>query len=293
MNFKIGHVTKKEAGTGCSVILCPPETVASAHARGAAPATREYALLQPFRKVNTIHALLLTGGSAFGLDAAAGVMKYLRERGIGYPTPFGAVPIVPAASIYDLYSGWNDVFPEPQDAYNACLAASTENRQSGPIGAGTGATVGKWAGFEFMQPGGLGRHTEKFGDLVVDVLAVVNPVGDLINASGKIVAGAQRDGRFLAEGNPKVRWQPNNINFGQNTILVALMTNARLTKLELNYLSERAHNGIVRAVMPAHTSYDGDLVFSLSHGSVTADIDQVVEMAVEATRCAILSVGEK
>lgn len=286
--FKIGHFTDERGGTGCTVVLCPPATRASGWVRGAAPGTREYALLDPHCKVDELHALLLTGGSAFGLDAAAGVMKYLKEREIGYQTGFARVPIVPAAVIYDLYSGKADAFPTPADAYQACLDARAGNRDKGRIGAGTGATVGKWAGLEYMMPGGVGRAQISLNGLWVDALAVVNPVGDVVDREGKIVAGAQKAGRFLAEDHPETRWNPLSVGFGENTTLVVVMTNAALDKLHLHIVSGRVHNGVARAIIPSHTSYDGDIVFALSNGRVKADPDTVAELAVEAARRAVV-----
>ncbi len=287
--FKIGHYTDLEHGTGCTVIICPEGTRASAYARGAAPGTREYALLSPIRKVDEIHALLFTGGSAFGLDAAAGVMCYLAERNIGYATPYGVIPIVPAAVIYDLYTIDSRIHPTAENAYQACRTAESDNFDQGNIGAGTGATVGKWAGIEHQMKGGLGFNKIRFKEAHVAALAVVNPVGDVVDENGKIVAGAQSALNFLAEDSATIRWNPPEVDFGENTILVALMTDVHLTKTQLYYLAERAHNGIVRAVVPAHTSLDGDIVFALSNGEKEFDLDVLSEIAVEATRQAIIN----
>jgi len=287
--FRIGHFTDREAETGCTVILTPPGTIGSGVVRGAAPGTREYALLDPHRKVEEVHAVFLTGGSAFGLDAAAGVMRYLREREVGFPTIFGKVPIVPAAVVYDLYSGKSDVFPTAENAYQACLSASEDNRRNGRIGAGTGTTVGKWAGLEFMMPGGIGHARLKLGNVQVEALTVVNPVGDVVDSRGQIVAGARKDGVFLAQNDPTVRWKPPEVGLGQNTILSVLMTNAKLTKLQLHGIAERGHLGIARAVIPSHTAYDGDIVFALASGQVLASPEAVAEMGAEAIRVSILN----
>jgi L-aminopeptidase/D-esterase-like protein len=287
-NFQIGHYTDLEKGTGCTVILCPEGSKAAGCARGISPGTREFALLSPFRKVEEVNAIFLTGGSAFGLDAASGVMRYLAEKGRGYPTPLAKIPIVPAAVIYDLVLLDPGAFPTPENAYQACQAARSGSRQQGTIGAGTGATVGKWAGLEFMMKGGIGIASCHLNELWVETLAVVNPVGDIIEATGNILAGAQRQGDFIARTDPTLRWKTSELKFGQNTILIVLMTNANLNKLQLYYLAERAHNGIVRAVIPAHTSYDGDLVFALSLPQIDTEIDQVSEMATETTRQSII-----
>ena len=288
-SFKIGHFTDLKRGTGCTVILCPEETRASAYARGVSPGTREFALLSPFRKVEQINALFLTGGSAFGLDAAGGVMRYLSERSIGYHTVLRPIPIVPAAVIYDLPVLDVNAFPTNDDAYQACRSASSFPTPQGNIGAGTAATIGKWAGVESMIKGGLGYAQLNFEHIEISAISVVNAVGDILDQKGKILAGAFRKNRFIAEENPLYRWQPRNPGFGENTVLIALIFNCHLSKLELHYLSERAHNGIVRSVKPAHTRYDGDVIFSMSHGTESADLDLLTELAVEATQQSIIN----
>ncbi len=287
-HFKIGHYTDKKRGTGCTVILCPDRTRASAHARGISPGTREFALLSPFRKVEEIHGLLLTGGSAFGLDAAAGVMQFLRESGRGYRTPYARIPIVPAAVIFDLPVVDSNAFPLPEQSYEACRTAVQSNEAQGTVGAGTGATVGKWAGIENSMKGGIGQVRLELDGLWIHSLAVVNPVGDVINEKGEIIAGARQDGSFIAEKDSMLRWKLFRQDPGQNTVLVAIMTNAELTKAQLYYLAERSHNGIVRSVTPAHTSFDGDIVFTMTTGGVEAPIDFVTEMAIETIRQSII-----
>jgi len=288
-SFKIGHFTDLKRGTGCTVILCPEETKASAYARGVSPGTREFALLSPFRKVEQINGLFLTGGSAFGLDAASGVMRYLSERNIGYHTILRRIPIVPAAVIYDLPVLDVNAFPTSDNAYKACISASSFPTPQGNIGAGTGATIGKWAGVEYMMKGGLGYSQVNYENIEIRAIAVVNAVGDVLDPKGNILAGAFRENKFIAGENPLYRWQPRNPGFGENTVLIALIFNCHLSKLELHYLSERAHNGIVRSVKPAHTRYDGDVIFSMSHGSESAELDLLTELAIEATQHSILN----
>ena len=287
--FKIGHYTNREKGSGCTVILCPENTRGSAHARGISPGTREYALLSPYRKMEEIHALFLTGGSAFGLDAAAGVMQYLSERGIGYFTPYRRIPIVPAAVIFDLPVIDSQYYPASENAYQACQNAKVENKEQGSVGAGTGATVGKWAGSEYIMKGGIGISQQRLGDLNVEALTVVNPVGDVVDETHRILAGAKKDGTFLAEKELQTRWISPTFNLGSQTILGVVMTNALLTKQQLFYVAERAHNGIVRAVVPAHTSFDGDIIFALSTREVENKIDLITEMAIEAVRHSIVN----
>jgi len=288
-SYKIGHYSNKNKGTGCTVILCPEETRASAHARGISPGTREYALLSPYRKMEGINGLLLTGGSAFGLDAAAGIMRFLSERDIGYYTPYRKIPIVPAAVIFDLPVIDSQIFPTPDDAYTACQNARVGNREQGTVGAGTGATVGKWAGIEYIMKGGIGLAQLQDGDLKVEVLSVVNPVGDVVDQSGRIIAGARKDGKFLAQENLSKSWITPAFDLERNTILGTVMTNAMLTKQQLFYLAERSHNGIVRSVVPAHTSYDGDIVFTLSTPEVDVKIDLITEMVIEAMSQSIVN----
>lgn len=232
--------------------------------------------------------MLLTGGSAFGLDAAAGVMQYLRETGRGYSTPFARIPIVPAAVIFDLPILDSSAFPSAENAYEACRQATVSCENQGSIGAGTGATVGKWAGIENCMKGGIGLVKQEMDGLWIHSLSVVNPVGDVVNKEGHILAGAHKNGEFLAGSDTRIRWNFRRENFGENTILVAVMTNARLTKAQLYYLAERSHNGIVRSVMPAHTSFDGDIVFSMTTDQVETSIDFITEMAIETVRQSIV-----
>jgi L-aminopeptidase/D-esterase-like protein len=236
-----------------------------------------------------INALLLTGGSAFGLDAAAGVMKFLSERSLGYDTPYRKIPIVPAAVIFDLPAVDSEAFPTAENAYQACLNAKVGNKEQGSIGAGTGATIGKWAGIEYIMKGGVGFAQLQDGKLEVEALSVVNPVGDVIDQSGQIIAGARKFGTFLASEELSKSWVTPKFDLERNTILGAVMTNADLSKQQLYYLAERSHNGIVRAVMPAHTSYDGDIIFTLSKPEVDVKIDLVTEMAIEAVRRSIIN----
>jgi L-aminopeptidase/D-esterase-like protein len=286
--IKVGHFTDSKALTGCTVILCPPMTKASCEVRGNSPGSRELALLAPEKSVQEIHAILLTGGSAFGLSAADGVMRWLEEHGIGYATPWAKVPLVPTAVVFDLNVGNNLVRPDSLSGYQACSVATAEGVEEGNVGAGTGATVGKWKGFEYCMKGGVGTASTRLGELIVGALAVVNAVGDVINADGTVLAGARKPGggyfgtseahRPLARG--KVLEQ-------SNTTLVAVATNARFSKLELLRISQRMHDGMARSIVPVHTSFDGDVSFALSCGQVAADLDLVSELAALVTADAI------
>lgn len=290
LGFKIGHSTNKEALTGCTVILCPPNTVGSCFVSGNAPGSRELELLSPDMTVSEVHAIVLTGGSAFGLACADGVMRFLEENGIGYQTPWAKIPIVPAAVVYDLNVGNPKIRPTAEDGYNACLNASV-NFETGLVGAGTGTTVGKWAGFEYRMNGGVGFSIVQIDELIVSAVAVVNSVGDIIDEDGKIIAGAKANDKFIAE-DKKFRFAlQRKIQFGTNTTLVCVMSNAILSKLETYKISKRADDGISRAIRPAHTSYDGDIIFTLATCKVKTEFEILAELSsyvvAEAIRDAV------
>lgn len=287
--FKIGHYTDLNHITGCTVILCPPHTVASCHIAGSSPGSRELALLAPDKKMESIHALFLTGGSAFGLNAASGVMNYLEEKEIGYSTPFGLIPIVPAAVIYDLNIGSPKFRLQAEHAYQACQSATADFTEQGSIGAGTGATIGKWAGLKSAMKGGMGIHKVALDQAWITAVSIVNSVGDIVDYNGQIIAGAiDQNFDFLA-AEKNLRFQSTaDINFGENTVLCVLLTNIKLSKLQAYLLAQRSQNGLARAISPASTSYDGDVIFCLSNGNVQADIDLAVEMGSEAMRKSII-----
>ena len=286
--FKVGHWSDFKSLTGCTVVLCPPKTIGGCDVRGSSPGSRELALLASEKTMQEVHAVLLTGGSAFGLAAADGVMRFLDEQKIGYQTPWVKVPIVPAAVVFDLNIGSYHAWPTAENGYQACVAASADQITQGTIGAGTGATVGKWAGPDTRMKGGVGCATLTYGDIVVTAIAVVNAVGDVITESGTILAGARsKEGAWLAETDRfrvLARTKPTVL---ANTTLVAILTNARLTKVEANRLAQRGHDGMARAIKPAHTSYDGDIVFGLAGGDAAGKFDLVAEMGAEATADAI------
>lgn len=281
--FTVGHYTDAKALTGCTVILCPPNTRASCEVRGASPGSRELALLAPDKTMQEVHAILLTGGSAFGLNAAEGVMKWLEEHAVGYQTPWAKVPIVPSAVIFDLNIGSSSVRPDAKAAYEACSNASTVVLE-GNIGAGTGATVGKWKGMEFWMKGGFGSASTKVGELVVGAAAVVNAVGDVLDEQGKILAGSRSaEGKFYGETDPHRAFARGKVLENTNTTLAVIATNAELSKVELHRVAQRMHDGMARAIVPSHTSYDGDVTFALSSGSVKADFDLIAEIAASLT----------
>jgi len=256
--IRVGHDTNLEAATGCTVILCDTVAVGGVDVRGGAPATRETELLHPLNLVEQVDAVVLTGGSAYGLDAASGVMRYLEEQGLGYDTGVARIPIVPAAAIFDLGFGSASIRPDAEAGYQACKNATAEPVMQGNIGAGTGATVGKMAGPSFMMKGGLGSASTLLSDgTLVGALVVVNALGDIIDPqTQKVVAGARNPaGHGFLAANP----------FGNTTIAV-VATNASLTKGQTNKIAQMAHDGIAQTIRPAHTMFDGDTIFGLAMG---------------------------
>ncbi len=262
--IRVGHDTTLEAGTGCTVILCDTSAVGGVDVRGGAPATRETDLLRPLHLVEHVNAVLLTGGSAFGLDAASGVMHYLEEREIGFDTGVARVPIVPAAAIFDLALGSASIRPDAEAGYRACQRASSEAVVQGTVGAGTGATVGKTAGPGYMMKGGLGSASMLLADgALVGAIVVVNALGDVIDPrTQQVVAGTRNAGNAQTPGDPA--YMPDN-PFGNTTIAV-VATSAALTKEQVNKVAQMAHDGLAQAIRPAHTMFDGDTVFALALG---------------------------
>lgn len=268
----VGHYTDMANVTGCTVVLSPPEgAVASVDVRGRAPATRETDLLQPGHLVERVHAILLTGGSAFGLEAASGVMRFLAERGIGFGFGTARVPIVPAASLFDLDVGGSGVWPGESAGYAASQAAASGAFPEGSVGAGTGATVGHLLGAAFSTKGGLGTASQRIGaGVTVAALVAVNSFGDVVDPeSGAIVAGARtpdQDG-WLNSGEA-VKRVPRGLAFeGRNTTIGVVATDARLTKEQASVVAMMAHDGIARATRPSHSMHDGDAIFVLATGT--------------------------
>lgn len=275
---RVGHWTNSEALTGCTVVVLPEPNVAAGEIRGGAPGSRETALLQPGMSVQQAQAFLLTGGSAFGLAAADGVVRGLVEDDRGHDTGVGVkVPIVPAAVIFDLMHGDSSVRPGPDEGYSAYKAASDAPVASGLIGAGTGATAAKWRGFENMVPGGLGSAMGRAGESTVGVLVVLNPVGDVFTLEGESLTGGDH-----VPGPPQLL--PSDLT---NTTLVAVTTDADVARVELSRLIVRSHDAIAACIRPAHTRYDGDAVFAASVGAVSANHDELGEAVFVATARAI------
>lgn len=287
--LKIGHATNEAFHTGCTVFLLPDGSVGSVDVRGPAPGSRESALLAPDKAVQTLNAIVLTGGSAFGLATADGVMRYLAEQGIGHPTPIKPIPIVPAAVVYDLFLGGGQGLPDADLGYQACLNASDTAVSQGNVGAGAGVTVGKWGGFLGMMKSGFGLASWQEEGLFVMAAAVVNAVGDVVNADGTVLAGSRAEnGGWQADRDPLRRFpDPPTIPVGTNTTLVVVATNARLSKVETYRLAQRAHDGMAIAIHPVHTTHDGDTAFAVATNQVDANFDLVANTAVVMTAEAI------
>lgn len=282
--IRTGHATDLEAATGCTVVLCEEGAVAGVEVRGSAPGTRETDLLHPLNRVQQVHGVLLTGGSAFGLAAADGVMRYLEERGAGYDVVVARVPIVPAAVIFDLWLGRPDVRPDAAMGYAACEAASDGPVEEGTVGAGTGATVGKLLGPAGAMKGGVGTWSVQLpAGQVVAALVVVNAVGDVLAPDGSILAGTRDPATGQLVGSSALLqsgYVPPRM-LGENTVVGVVATNVALSKVECNRLARVAHHGLAMAVSPSHTTLDGDTFFALSTGRVHGAYD-VVAAAVPA-----------
>jgi L-aminopeptidase/D-esterase-like protein len=287
--FKVGHATDEENHTGCTVILCPEHTTGSVDVRGPAPGSRETALLSADKPQHFVNAVLLTGGSAFGLAAADGVMHYLKAQGVGHPTPIMPIPIVPTAVVFDLGFNMGQRQPDAEMGYAACQQAGDDEITQGNVGAGAGVSVGKWAGFKHMMKSGVGVAGVTLDDLVVNVLAVTNAVGDVVDADGSVLAGARKEeGGWMVADHPLRYISPERMPLsGTNTTLVVVWTNARLSRPEVNRLAHRAHDGMAMAVRPIHTVHDGDTAFALASGIVKAPYDLVANAAAEMTAEAI------
>jgi L-aminopeptidase/D-esterase-like protein len=294
--IRVGHATDAEAMTGCTVVLCPPQgAVGGVDQRGGGPATRETDLLRPVHAVERVHAVLLTGGSAFGLDAAGGVVRWLEERGIGFDMQVARVPIVPAAALFDLNVGRADVRPDAAMGYAACQAASAGAVAEGSVGAGTGCTVGKMLGPGYATKSGLGTASADLGGgLVLGAIVAVNAIGDVVDPrTGEILAGARAlSGNGFAD---TLAWMKSTVGKAVlrlssqgHTVIGVVATNARLTKEEVNKIAQMAHDGLARAVRPTHMMLDGDTLFALATGRKRADVNLVGAYAAQVVAEAIV-----
>lgn len=289
----VGHWTSPDRPTGCTVVLCGAAgAVASCDVRGGAPGTRETDLLGPFGAVERAHAIVLSGGSAFGLETASGVVRWLEERGIGYETPYACVPIVPAAILYDLGVGDASIRPDAAAGYAACAAATSGPPAEGNVGAGSGATVGKLFGLERAMKGGIGTASVRGAGVTVGALVAVNAIGDVFDGPTWLAGLRTADGRgadrsmgALLAGTTPLRTRPATA-----TTIGVVATDVALGKLQTHQLARVAHDGLPRAIAPVHTGLDGDALFAVATGTnrVAADATVLGAMAAEAVRVAIV-----
>jgi len=289
--LRVGHFTDSRRPTGCTVVLADAPMVAGVDVRGSAPGTRETDLLHPVNTVSAVDAVLLSGGSAFGLDAATGVVRYLEERGRGYDTGVARVPIVPAAILFDLGVGDAGIRPDAEAGYQACLGAGSGAVAEGNVGAGAGATVGKLLGPKRAMKGGIGSASIRLEKLVVAAIAAVNCVGDVRDPeTGEILAGARGSETGFADLRERLRSEKlvTESRPGENTTLVVVATNVGFSKTEMTKVAQMAHDGLARAIDPVHLPLDGDTVFALSSGTLTGfTLSQVGALAAAVTARAI------
>ncbi len=290
--IRVGHATDREAWTGCTVVLCERDAVVGADVRGAAPGTRETDLARPGHLVQKAQAVLLAGGSAFGLAAADGVMQYLEAQGRGFRAGAVVVPIVPAAILFDLGVGNPRIRPDAAMGLVACRAAASGPVAEGSVGAGTGASVGKVLGLRSAMKGGLGTASRSAGGVTVGAIVAVNAFGDVVDpTSGRILAGARNPlgGGFLDTTTALAGLAGRAVTaFAEHTVIGVIATNARLSKEEANLVAAGGHDGIARAVRPAHTLFDGDACFALATGRRRATVTLVMALAAEVVAEAIV-----
>lgn len=292
--IKVGHFTDSRRPTGCTVILTEEGAVAGVDVRGAAPGTRETDLLNPLNSVQQVHAIMLSGGSAFGLDTATGAMRYLEERGIGFNVGVAHVPIVPAAILFDLGVGDAKIRPDAEAGYKACKAATTSPPAEGNVGAGAGATVGKLFGMMRAMKSGIGTSCIKIGGVAVGAIVAVNAVGDVFDpATGKVIAGARtKDGKSLMNSMAALlRGEPlPPMLAGAATTIGVVATDVALTKVQASKVAQMAHDGLARTINPVHTAYDGDTIFALStsKSSKQTNVTLIGALAAEAMAQAVV-----
>ena len=289
--FRVGHAHNGEAATGCTVILCDNMSPAGLDVRGGGPASRESQILAPVASAEAINAVLLSGGSAFGLDAAGGVQKYLEERGIGFDVGVTKVPLVSQSCLFDLGVGRTDVRPDAAMAYQACENACYEEPAQGNVGAGTGCSVGKYRGMGRAMKSGFGTYALQAGPLKVGALVAVNALGDIYDKNGVQIAGLLNPEKTGLSNTLEELFQDVTIAgnlFSGNTTLGVIVTNAKLHKTQLTKIAGMAHNGFARAIRPVHTNADGDSIYALSVGEVPGDVNVVGAMAARAMEAAIV-----
>lgn len=289
--IKVGHAQDKAGGSGCTVILCEKGAWAGVDVRGGGPASRETELLKPVNLVEQIHAVMLSGGSAYGLDAGSGAMQFLEENNVGFDVGVGVVPIVCGASLFDLVVGDPKCRPDKEMGYEACKNADDGPVAEGNAGAGTGATVGKFLGMAHMMKSGLGTYAVQIGELQVAAIVAVNALGDVIDVdTGKRIAGLLNEDNSQLSNTEEVMYaqyaEDKNV-FSGNTTIGCIVTNAKLTKSQANKLASIAHNGYARAIRPVHTMADGDTIFVMATGEVEVMPDAVGALATDVMARAI------
>lgn len=291
--LKIGQAENREAGTGCTVFLLGKDGApAGLDVRGGGPASRESELLTPLANAQVIHAILLSGGSAFGLDAAGGVMRYLEEQDTGVDVGVTKVPLVCESCLFDLTVGEKNIRPDGDMAYRACINAEKGNYQDGNFGAGTGATVGKLLGMEHCMKSGMGSYAVQVGELKVGAVVAVNALGDIYDwKTGKKVAGLHTgDGKTFLDSETVAfsNYEPHDNKFVGNTTIGVLFTNAKFAKANLCKIAGMAHDGYARSIRPVHTTADGDSIYAVSLGNLPADQDIVGALGAQVMAEAIL-----
>lgn len=290
--FKVGHAQNLEAGTGLTVILLDHMSPAGLDVRGGGPASRESQILNPLMTAEGINAVVLSGGSAFGLDAAGGVQKYLEERGEGFAVGPIRVPLVCQSCVFDLGCGRYDVRPDAAMAYQACENASYDAPKEGNVGAGTGCTVGKIMGIERAMKTGFGTYAVQAGNIKVGAMVAVNAAGDVYGADGKVMAGLLSEDRKSLSSSFEAMIQGLEVQAGANTTIGCVVTNVKLPKAKLCKVAGMTHNGYARAIRPVHTSGDGDSIYALSTGEVEGSMDAVGALAAYAMEQAIRRAAE-
>lgn len=292
----VGQVEDPAALTGCSVVICKEGAIGGVDQRGGAPGTRETDALRPMHLVEKVHAVVLAGGSAYGLDASSGVMRWLEEQGVGFDTGVAKVPIVSSAILFDLAVGSPSIRPDAEMGYRACQRASQAPPQSGNYGAGCGATVGKVLGMSYAMKGGIGSASIQLaGQLRVAALVAVNAFGDILDpTTNQLIAGARNPHPTATPFADtlemmKILSSPSQFSSPHNTVIGVVATNARLTKEQANKVAQMAHNGLARTIRPSHTMFDGDTLFCLAVGDLEADVSTIGAFAAEAVSQAILN----
>ena len=291
-NFRIGQTEDPIGGTGCTVIIAEKSAAAGVDIRGGGPASRECELLRPFSVAPAIHALVLGGGSTFGLDASGGVLRYLEEHQIGYDMGITHIPQVCQSDIFDLTVGDFKRRPDPEMGYQACLCSEKGNYRDGNYGAGCGATVGKWLGMDTCMKSGIGSAAVSIGEVKLGAIVVVNSIGDIYDPeTGKKLAGLLSEDKRSFRDTEQLMYassETKETGFAGNTTIGAILTNAALDKIQLTKIASMAHNGYARCIRPVHLSMDGDSIYALSAGTVPADMDMIGTLAARVMSQAIV-----